>query len=69
LSAGVSSLKNTSTDLLNKASARVKNAINQKRGHIESDRHLKQLVIDTLSHFLFKGNPPPPHDSPVVVEV
>jgi ribonuclease J len=58
-----------STDLLNKASAQVKNAINQKRGHIESDRHLKQLVIDTLSHFLFKETHRRPMILPVVVEV
>ena len=58
-----------STDLLSRASDRVKKAIATKRGKIESDRHLKQLVIDTLGRFLFNETHRRPMILPVVVEV
>jgi ribonuclease J len=58
-----------STDLLNRASSEVKKAIDKKRGHVESDRHLKQIVSDTLNRFLFDQTHRRPMILPVVVEV
>jgi ribonuclease J len=58
-----------SANLLSQASARVKQAIAQKAGKIESDKHLKELVIDHLDHFLFDQTHRRPMILPVVVEV
>ena len=58
-----------STDLLNRASSEVKKAIGKKQGKIESDRHLKQIISDTLNRFLFDQTHRRPMILPVVVEV
>jgi ribonuclease J len=58
-----------SSDLLNQAVQKAKNAIQAKNGQIESDRHLKQIVIDALGRFLFDQTHRRPMILPVVVEV
>jgi ribonuclease J len=58
-----------SSDLLNQASDQVKKAVSQKEHKIESDRQLKQTVINTLDHFLFEQTHRHPMILPVVVEV
>lgn len=58
-----------STNLLTQAGDQVKKAVGAKRGKIESDRHLRQLVIDTLGRFLFEKTHRRPMILPVVVEV
>lgn len=58
-----------STDLLNRASTQVKKAIDKKRGKIDSERYLKQIVSDTLGRFLFNETHRRPMILPVVVEV
>jgi ribonuclease J len=58
-----------SSSLLNQAVNRVKQVVGQKKGKIESDRHLRQLVIDTLSGFLFEQTHRRPMILPTIVEV
>jgi len=58
-----------SSDLLNRASAHVKKTIQNKKGKVESDRHLKQLVIDSLDRYLFDQTHRRPMILPVIVEV
>jgi ribonuclease J len=58
-----------SSDLLNQASDRVKQIVSQKKGKIESDRHLKEIVADHLGHFLFDKTHRRPMILPVIVEV
>ena len=58
-----------SSNLFNQASNQVKQSVTSKKGKIESDRHLKQIVIDHLSRFLFDQTHRRPMILPVVVEV
>jgi ribonuclease J len=58
-----------SADLLHQASDRVRQTVNQKKGKIESDRHLKEIVADHLGHFLFDQTHRRPMILPVIVEV
>ena len=57
------------SSLLTQASDRIKQAVAQKSGKIESDRHLRQIVIDHLGAFLFEQTHRRPMILPVVVEV
>ncbi len=57
------------TGLLNEASQLVKQTFLNKKGKIESDRHAKLLVADTLERFLFDRTHRRPMVLPVVVEV
>jgi ribonuclease J len=57
------------TELLNSASALVKKNIAEKSGKIDSDRFLRQLIIDTLEKYFFDQTHRRPMILPVVVEV
>ncbi|KKU29202.1 MAG: RNA-metabolising metallo-beta-lactamase [Candidatus Amesbacteria bacterium GW2011_GWA2_47_11b] len=57
------------TNLLSEASAQVKQNVSRKAGHIDSERHLRELVADTLERFFFEKTGRRPMILPVVVEV
>lgn len=57
------------TELLNLATSEVKRQITTKKGHIESERHLRQIVVDTLERFFFEQTRRRPMVLPVVVLV
>jgi ribonuclease J len=58
-----------STNLLSQAVAKVKQVISHKKGKIDSDRHLRQIAIDSLSGFLFEQTHRRPMILPTIVEV
>jgi ribonuclease J len=57
------------TDLLSNASAEVRKVFATKQGKIESDRHAKQIIIDTLERFIFDQTHRRPMILPVIVDV
>ncbi len=57
------------SNLLSQAENKVRQVVNQKKGKIDGDRHLRQLVIDTLSGFLFEQTHRRPMILPTIVEV
>ncbi len=57
------------TNLLAEAGALVKQIVLRRQGHIDSERHLRELVADTLEHFFFDRTGRRPMILPVVVEV
>jgi ribonuclease J len=57
------------TTLLNNASLAVKNALAAKKGKLESDHRVRQLVVEILETFLFKQTHRRPMILPVVVSV
>lgn len=57
------------SNLLSQAENKVRQIINQKKGKIDGDRQLRQLVIDTLSGFLFEQTHRRPMILPTIVEV
>jgi len=59
----------SSGDLLNQATQNIKKVLQSKTGQIESDRHLRQIVSETLGRFMFDKTHRRPMILPVVVEV
>jgi len=57
------------TELLNSASALVKKNIAEKSGKIDSDRFVRQIIVDTLEKYFFAQTHRRPMILPVVVEV
>jgi len=57
------------TQLLSNASQAVKSAIAAKKGKLESERHVRQIIVDTLERFLFDQTHRRPMVLPVIVEV
>lgn len=57
------------TDLFTQASAAVKKSISQKGPRLDSDRHVRQIIIDVLEEFLFQRTHRRPMVLPIVVKV
>ena len=55
--------------LFSRAVSQVKSVIQQKKGIIESDRHLRQIVVEVLEKYLFAETRRRPMILPLVVEV
>jgi len=55
--------------LLTNAAGRVRQALLAKKGKLESDRHVRTIIVDTLERFLFTETHRRPMVLPVVVEV
>lgn len=57
------------TQLINLATAHLQKNIDLKKGHIESERHLRQIAIDTLEKYFFEQTRRRPMILPIVVLV
>ena len=57
------------TQLFNQASELLKQAIIKRKGHLETDRHVREVIADILEHFFFDKTGRRPMILPVVVEV
>ena len=57
------------SELLNLAKTEVQKIMLSKKGHIESDRHLRQIIIDSLERFFFAQTHRRPMILPIVVVV
>ena len=57
------------TELLNTAARLVKSSLLAKKGKLESDRHVRQIIIDILERYLFDETHRRPMILPVIVEV
>lgn len=57
------------TALLTQASDLVKKTLASKKGHIESDRQVREVIIDVLEHYLFDKTHRRPMILPVIVQV
>lgn len=57
------------TNLFNQANAFLKQAIVKRKGHLDSDRQVREIIADTLERFFFEKTGRRPMVLPIVVQV